>query len=95
MNLCKRLWIFAENISKKIGKNIHKNLSTYEVNTVENFLIMLNNLLQMHLKLLQKKQLIGNKIADKITKVSKGSPENSSGMTESETKKQRNTKKYI
>ena len=44
------------------------------------FLIMLNNLLQMRLELLQKEQfktsrttgdLIGNKIADKITRVTK------------------------
>ena len=45
---------------------------------------MLNNLLQIHLKLLQKKQFkkkteatgdfIGNEIADRITKVSKTSP---------------------
>ena len=44
-----------------------------------NFLVMLNNLQQLHLKLLQKRviqktaettgDLIGNEIADKITKV--------------------------
>ena len=49
---------------------------------------MPKNLLQMHLKLLQNKQfkktaeatgdLIGNKIADKITRVSKTSPKNNS-----------------
>ena len=46
---------------------------------------MLKNLLQMHLKLLEKEaeaeavatgDLIGNKSADKITKVSKFSPQN-------------------
>ena len=52
--------------------------------TVRKFVIMLNSLLQMHLKLLQKKSiqktaeatsdLIGNKIADKITKAIKASP---------------------
>ena len=56
---------------------------------------MLNNLLQIQLKLLQKEQfknaaeargdLIGNKIADKITKVSRRSPQNSSEKVESET----------
>ena len=48
----------------------------------------------MHLKLLQKSNsktaeatgdLIGNKIADKITKVSRGSPQNTSETVESET----------
>ena len=49
---------------------------------------MLNNLLQVHLKLLQKRgiqkiaeatgDLIGNKIADKIIKVSRTSPQNNS-----------------
>ena len=45
---------------------------------------MLNNLLQMHLKLLQKEQfkkqpgdLIVNKIVDNITKASKSLPQNS------------------
>ena len=38
---------FANNIGKNIGKNI-------SINTVRNFLFMLINLLQMHLKLLQK-----------------------------------------
>ena len=56
---------------------------------------MLSNLLQIQLKLLQKEQfknaaeargdLIGNKIADKITKVSRRSPQNSSEKVESET----------
>ena len=32
-------------------------MKTYVVNGVKNFLIMLNNLLKMHLKLLQKEQL--------------------------------------
>ena len=51
------------------------------VNAVGNFLIMLSNLHQMHLKLLQKEwlkmkvaeatgDLVGIKIADKITKIS-------------------------
>ena len=54
----------------------------------KDFLIKLLNLLQMHLKLIQKRaiqktaeatdDLIGNRIADKITKVSRASPQNSS-----------------
>ena len=39
----------GEYMGKNNGKNICKN-----VNTAKGFLIMLNNLLQMHLKLLQK-----------------------------------------
>ena len=38
---------FAKNISKNIRKNISKN-----VNTARNFLIILNNMQQMHLKLI-------------------------------------------
>ena len=41
---------------------------------VKSFLIMLNSLLQIQLK----QYLIGNKIADKITRVSKTSPKNNS-----------------
>ena len=53
LNICERLWIlsFAKNEGKNIGKNISKNSSS---NTVRKFLIMLNSLLKMHLKLLQK-----------------------------------------
>ena len=57
-------------------------------NMAKDFLIKLLNLLQMHLKLIQKRaiqktaeatdDLIGNRIADKITKVSRASPQNSS-----------------
>ena len=57
------------------------------VNIVRNFLIVLNNLQQMHLfkttsKRVIKKtvkatgDLIGNKIANRITKVSRSSPQN-------------------
>ena len=42
---------FAKNMGKNISKNISKKVM---VNIVKNFLIMLNNLQQMHLKLLQK-----------------------------------------
>ena len=67
----------------------------YVLKTVENILIMLNNLLQIHLRLLQKelfkkqqKQLEifkGNKIADKIANVSRMIPRNSQKVVESET----------
>ena len=50
---------FAKNMGKIIGhnlsKNLYKNLKK-TVNTARNFLIIRNNLLQMHLKLLQKDQ---------------------------------------
>ena len=56
---------------------------------------MLKDLQQMHLMLLQKKamqkiaratsDLIGNKIADKTTRVSRGSPQNNSETVENET----------
>ena len=58
------------------------------VNIAKNFLIMCNNLQQMQLNILQKKfiqkaaeatgDLIGNKIANKITKLSKNSQQNNS-----------------
>ena len=44
---------FAINMGKSIGRNISKNLV---VNTVRNFFIMVNNLLQMNIELLQKEQ---------------------------------------
>ena len=62
----------------------------------KDFLIKLLNLLQMHLKLIQKRaiqktaeatdDLIGNRIADKITKVSRASPQNSSETVTNEVK---------
>ena len=59
------------------------------MNTGRDFLIMLNNLPQMHLKLPQKEEatvdLIGNKIADKITKISRSLPQNNSEMIRNET----------
>ena len=57
------------------------------VNTVINIFITLNNLQQMHLKLHQQKKsknrisnwfLIGNKIANNITKMQRTSPQNNS-----------------
>ena len=63
---------------------------------VNNFLITLNNLQQMRLKLLQKTaeptcDLIGNKIADKIAGASKMSPKNNLETNEEEILKE----KYI
>ena len=62
---------------------VKSSVKTYAVSIIENFLIMLSNLQQMHLKLLQKEAVqktaegssdfIDNKIAIKITKVSKNS----------------------
>ena len=62
---------------------VKSSVKTYAVSIIENFLIMLSNLQQRHLKLLQKEAVqktaegssdfIDNKIAIKITKVSKHS----------------------
>ena len=51
---CYGLLSFTRNMSRNMGKNISKNLNT--VNTIRNFLIMINNLLQMQLKLCQKER---------------------------------------
>ena len=74
---------FDKNVDKNIGQNINKNVSgKYS----QELLNMLKNLQQMRLTLLQKYQfkkqqkqlviLIGNKIADRITKVSENLPQN-------------------
>ena len=58
-----RDWIFVKvyefvSFAKNMGKNIGENISNISVvTTTKNFLIMLKNLQQMHLKLLQKEQL--------------------------------------
>ena len=62
------------------------------INMVEIFLIMLNSLLQIQLILIKKSDskkqeevtvdLIGNKIADKLTRVSKTSPKSNSETNE-------------
>ena len=77
------------------ARNLKIYICKWKLKAVNTFgLIILKNLLQMHLKLLQKSNsetaeatgdLIGNKIADKITKVSRGSPQNTSETVESET----------
>ena len=68
--------------SKCMVKDISKNISrSFSRNLLKNLLIMLENLQQMHLKLLPKRviqktaeaagDLIGNIIADRITKFKK------------------------
>lgn len=49
-----QLFSFDKNMSKNIGKIISKILNGKMVNIVKNFLIMLNDLQQVCLKLLQK-----------------------------------------
>ena len=75
------------------------------VNKARNLLIMLNNLEQMHLKLLQGKNLrkrqkqlvilIGNRIADKSTKFSKILRQNSSEKSTNETENIESDKNYV
>ena len=90
---------FAKSMDKNIGKNISKKTSA--VNIAENFLIMLKNPQQMRLKLLQKEQfkkqfdLIGNKIADRIRKVSKKSQQNNSEKVTNEHDKEMPKERYI
>ena len=62
--------------------------------------MVLKNLRQMHLKLIQKinskvGDLIGNKIADKITKVSKNSQQNNKDIVTTENDKEIPLKRYI
>ena len=87
-----RFLSFARNMSTNIGKKINK---TLKVNTVRNFLIMLkasaaDAIENASKRLIQKTadadgDLIFNKVADKITKVWRTSPQNSSCTVESET----------
>ena len=81
--------------AKNIGKNVITNISkTWVVNTAKSSLIILNDMLQMRLKLLQKKELkkategtgdlIGIKIADRITKVPNASQQNNSEIVTNE-----------
>ena len=70
------------------------------VNVDKNFLIMLNNLLQMQKKRAIQKtakatgDLIGSKIADKITRVSKNTSETVTNVHDKEIYPQRETKNY-
>ena len=75
------------------------------VNIVRNFLIMLNNLQQMHLKLLQKRviqkkaeatgYLFDNKIANRITNASKSFQRNNSETLTNEHDKEIPKERYI
>ena len=85
---------FAKNMSRIIGKNISKNLNS-KFN--ERLLDHTKQLATDALKTVSKRaiqktakatgDLIGNKTADKITKLSRGSPQNNSETVESETEK--------
>ena len=66
-------------MGKIIDKDINKNLSG-----IRNFLIMLKNLQQMCWKFFKKRGLIGNKIANRITKVLKNSKKNNSDTVTNE-----------
>ena len=70
------------------------------VNAARIFLIMLNNLQQMRLKLLQRTaeatgDLIGNKVADRITKVSKNSQQNNLDAVTNDHDKEIPKERYI
>ena len=85
---------FAKDMSKNIGKNISKRLSgEYS----QKLLIMLNNLLQMHLNLLQKVtgDLTENKIAGKVTKIPKTSQQNNSETITNEHHKEIPKERYL
>ena len=92
---------FAKNFGKNIGENVSKHLTTKC--SEELLLMVLNNLQQMHLNLVQKSNskadstgdLISNKIADKITKVSKNSQQNNKDIVTNENDKEIPLKRYI
>ena len=74
------------------------------VNTAKTFMIMLNNLQQMHVKLLQKESLkiaettgdlIDNKIANKIMKTSRSLPQNNSETITSKPDKELPKERYV
>ena len=72
---------FFANIYSKLLVKIYEKIEVIKI--ARNSLIILNNLLRMHLKLLQKsnsknKKKIGDLIGNKITKVSRSLPQNSS-----------------
>ena len=84
---------FIKNVGKNIGKKLSKNLSSkYSQKILDNTKQSLTDKLKIALKRGIHKiagatgDLIGNKIADKITKLSRGSPQNNLESVESETK---------
>ena len=72
-------------------------------NTAKIFLIMLKNLQQRYLKLVQKKSfkkqlkqlVIDNKIADRITKVTKTLPQNNSETITNEHDKEKSKERHV
>ena len=74
------------------------------VKKAKNFLIIPNNQLQVHLRLFQKERfkettdaandLIGNKVADKTTKISKASQQNNSKTVTNEHDKEVSKERY-
>ena len=84
---------FAKYMSKNIDKSISKNLcSKYSQNLLDHAKQFATNALKIASKGAIKKtaeasdDLIGNKIADKITKVSRSSPQSNSETVGSESK---------
>ena len=90
MDFCLLLKILVKILVKTLVK-------TYAVHIARNFLIMLNNQQQMHLKLLQKSDLkkaeatgdlTGNKMANKVKRASKNSQQNNSEKVTNENNKE-------
>ena len=97
MDFCLLLKILVKILVKTLVK-------TYAVHIARNFLIMLNNQQQMHLKLLQKSDLkkaeatgdlIGNKMANKVKRASKNSQQNNSETVTNENNKEIPKERYI
>ena len=85
---------FAKNMRRIIGKNISKSLNSKFTETLLDHTKQsaTDALKTVSKRAIQKAatatgDLIGNKIADKITKLSRGSPQNNSETVESETEK--------
>ena len=102
-----RFLAFARNMKKNICKNISKNLrSKYSKKLLHHAKTSATDALKIASKRAIQKTaeatggLVGKKIADKITKVSKSSPQNSLETVESETENTRSdikipTERYI
>ena len=99
-NICKRLWLFffAKNmykyISKSISKNVSSKFSQKRIDHAKHFTI--NEVKATSKKVIQKtavaaNDLIGNKIVDKTTRVSKTSQKNNSETNEEDILKERYT----
>ena len=80
----------GKNLAKTISKNLSGECSQ------KNFLIMINNLQQMHLKLLKATgDLIDYKIADSIIKISKNPQQNNSEAVINEHDKEIPKERYV